>query len=171
VLQVLKKAWSFDSEDSDVHHLCVEGEQQKLEIAAKNELAVSNRGRSVSTRSATISACSLTASSAGDVSSLGADDSNSSQYSRAGVQEQESTKKIKSCVAPAKNKFSYPISSQSLQKKLQDTFEIDESNDEDFYFEDTKALDKDFDRFKIADSSLANIQEKVGVEIFAINFL
>lgn len=160
----MKKAWSFDSKDSDVRQICLGGEEQNM--LAKKEPPASRK--SVSSSSATISVCySLTASSAGDVSSLGADDSNSSQYSHARM---ESKKKIKSCVAQVKKKFSHPISGQSLQKKLQDTFEIEESIDEDSYFDDSKVLARDFGRFQIADSSLANIQEKVWTEISDYNF-
>lgn len=154
---MLKSAWSSDSEDSDLHPSCVEGGQQKIQIASKKELPASCR--SVSSSSATISVCSVTASSAGDVSSLGADSSNSSQYSRARVD--ESKMKIHKFVVPTKNKFSHPISGPSLQKKLQDALEVVER---DFYFvEDQKSLETDFERCQISDSgNLANIQEKVG---------
>lgn len=139
-----------------MHPSCVEGGQQKIQIASKKEIPASCR--SVSSSSATISVCSVTASSAGDVSSLGAD-SSSSQYSRARVD--DSKMEIHKCVVPTKNKFSHPISGPSLQKKLQDALEVVEH---DFYFvEDQKSLETDFERCQIADSgNLANIQEKVG---------
>jgi len=159
MLKILQNAWALEAAVQ---------ETPNSEVSLSKEKTPKS-GRSVSSSSATISLCSVTASSAGDISSF-EEDSNS-QYSQAkskSVSKKEPSNKYLPTKTP-QEKFSFPVPAHVLKNELRRRALSDESSENET---ELKSLpNKELENLHVSEESvvgkeifcLADIQEKVKI--------